>query len=63
MYSEELLEYLDPNKTHKFYWEKPIRKSIRPSHPAESDPRLPREIRGMHFNSWTELAGVLGYGR
>lgn len=63
MYSDELLEYLDPNKTHKFYWEKPIRRSVRPSHPAENDPCLPHEIRGMHFNSWTELAEVLGYGR
>ena len=62
-YSEELLEYLDPVKTHKFYWEKRIRKSIRPNHPCENDPSLPREIRGMHFNSWTELAGFLGYGK
>ena len=62
-YSEELLEYLDPVKTHKFYWEKRIRKSTRPNHPCENDPSLPREIRGMHFNSWTELAGFLGYGK
>lgn len=62
-YSEELLEYLDPNKTHKFYWEKTIRKKERPIHPAENDVALPREIRGMHFNSWTELAEFLGYGK
>lgn len=62
-YSEELLEYFDPNKTHKFYWEKTIKKSIRPNHPGESDPCLPSEIRGMHFNSWTELASFLGYGK
>ena len=62
-YSEELLEYLDPVKTHKFYWEKPVRKSIRPNHPGENDPSLPSEIRGQHFNSWTELASFLGYGK
>lgn len=62
-YSEELLEYLDPVKTHKFYWEKPVRKSIRPNHPGENDPSLPSEIRGQHFNSWTELASFWGYGK
>ena len=61
-YSEELLEFIDPEKTHKFYWEKPIRRTIKPLHPGESDECLPREIRGRHFDSWTDLAGVLGYG-
>ena len=61
-YSDELLEYLDPNKTHKFYWEKPIRATTRPSHPGENDNSLPSEIKGMHFNSWTEIAKILGYG-
>ena len=32
-YSEELLEFIDPAKTHKFYWEKPIRRRTRPNHP------------------------------
>lgn len=62
-YSEELLEFIDPVKTHKFYWEKPVRRSSKPKHPAESSPYLPEEIRGMHFESWTELAGFLGYGK
>jgi len=62
-YSDELLEYLDPIKTHKFYWEKPIRRSARPLHPCEKDPCLPPEIRGKHFESWTDLAGFLGYVR
>ncbi len=62
-YSDELLEFIDPIKTHKFYWEKTIRKSVRPNHPGENDPCLPSEIRGMHFNSWTELSAFLGYGR
>lgn len=61
-YSEELLEFIDPEKTHKFYWEKPIRRKNKPSHPGENDPSLPDEIRGMHFDSWTDLARVLGYG-
>ena len=59
-YSEELLEFIDPAKTHKFYWEKTVRKSVRPHHPGENDPCLPPEIRGKHFNSWTDLAKVLG---
>lgn len=62
-YSEELLEFIDPNKTHKFYWEKAIRRANKPMHPAENDASLPAEIRGKHFDSWTDLAGFLGYGK
>lgn len=62
-YSEELLEFIDPNKTHKFYWERDIHPSIKPIHPGENDPSLPTEIRGKHFDSWTDLAGFLGYGK
>ena len=61
-YSEELLEFIDPHKTHKFYWEKMAKKSNKPIHPCENDISLPIEIRGKHFNSWTELARELGYG-
>lgn len=61
-YVEELLEFLDPIKTHKFYWEKVTKKFDKPIHPGENDMSLPLEIRGKHFNSWTELAGELGYG-
>ena len=61
-YSEELLEFIDPVKTHKFYWEKPIKRKNRPTHPHENDSYLPIEIRGKHFDSWTELARLLGYG-
>lgn len=61
-YADELLEYLDENKTHKFYWEKPIRKKEKPFHPMEDDECLPEAIRGKHFESWTELAKELGYG-
>ena len=61
-YADELLEFIDPVKTHKFYWEKRVRRANKPIHPGENDPSLPEEIRGMHFDSWTDLAGFLGYG-
>lgn len=61
-YSEELLEFIDPVKTHKYYWEKAVRKREKPHHPGENDSCLPIEIRGQHFDSWTDLAKVLGYG-
>lgn len=60
-YADELLEYLDEAKTHKFYWEKSTRKKEKPIHPMENDESLPQQIRGVHFNSWTELARELGY--
>lgn len=62
-YSEELLEFIDPYKTHKFYWEKTTRNTTKPIHPGENDASLPAEIRGKHFDSWTELAKFLGYGK
>lgn len=62
-YSEELLDFIDPNKTHKYYWEKTIRKSNRPIHPMENDSYIPVEIKGKHFDSWTDLAEMMGYGK
>lgn len=61
-YSDELLEYLDEEKTHKFYWQKTIRLKNKPVHPMENDISLPEKIRGKHFDSWTQLAKELGYG-
>ena len=61
-YSEELLEFIDPVKTHKFYWEKTVKRTSKPLHPGEHDHSLPEEIRGKHFDSWTDLARFLGYG-
>lgn len=61
-YSNELLEFIDPSKTHKFYWEKTIRKGNKPHHPEENNSTLPPEIRGKHFDSWCDLAKCLGYG-
>lgn len=62
-YSNELLEIMTPEQTHRFYWEKPCRRSNKPIHPGENDESLPPEIRGRHFSSWTELAAYLGYGK
>lgn len=60
-YTEELLEFLSEEKTHKFYWEKPVRKKIKPVHPMENHESIPEKVRGKHFDSWTELAKELGY--
>lgn len=61
-YSDDLLKHLKPETTHKFYWEKTIRRITKPIHPGENDDSLPDEIRGRHYNSWADLAGDLGYG-
>ncbi len=60
-YSDELLKYISSTETHRFYWEKPIRKRTKPKHPGENDSSLPIEIRGKHYESWTYLAKDLGY--
>lgn len=60
-YAEELLEYLDEEKTHKFYWEKPIKRKSKPYHPMVHDESIPANIRGKHYESWADLARELGY--
>ena len=60
-YADELLRFMTSAQTHKFYWEKPIRRRPKPIHPCENDPSLPRNIQGIHFESWTDLARELGY--
>lgn len=62
-YADEQLEFIAPDKTHKFYWEKSVRRKNKPVHPCEHDEVLPVEIRGKHFESWTDLAELLGYGK
>ena len=62
-YSEELSKYLSVQDTHRFYWEKPTRIRKKKIHPGESDKSLPVEIRGKHYDSWTNLAKDLGYGK
>lgn len=61
-YAEELLNYLDKNKTHRFYWGKTVRRKAKPIHPMENDDSLPLKIRGKHYESWTDLAKDLGHG-
>lgn len=60
-YASELMEKIKTDSTHKFYWEKPIRKKNKPIHPAENDLSLPERIRGKHYETWQDLARDLGY--
>jgi hypothetical protein len=60
-YATELLTYINPAQTHKFYWEKSVRLRSKPVHPCENDDSLPASIRGRHYDSWTTLARDLGY--
>lgn len=60
-YADELMDYLDNNRTHEFYWEKKIHRRQRSIHPMGNDESLPEIIRGRHFESWTDLAKELGY--
>ena len=47
---------------NKFYWEVDARvKKSRSVHPMENSDLLPNEIKGQHFNHWTEIAKILGY--
>ena len=43
-YSEELLEFIDPNKTHKFYWEKSIRRGNKKSPLAKMIRAFPKKL-------------------
>ncbi len=61
-YATELETYDDRTKTHRFYWETTRKRQRKPIHPMENDASLPDTIRGIHFESWTDLAEVLGYG-
>lgn len=52
----------DPaDRLHRYYWEITQRVREKPSHPGENDDFIPDEIRGKHYNSWTEIAKDLGY--
>ena len=49
-------------RLHRYYWEVTSKRNKKkPHHPGEDDDFLPAEIRGRHFNSWTEIAEELGY--
>lgn len=59
-----VLESKDPAaRFHKYYWELTQRIKEKPFHPGENDEFIPEEIRGKHYNSWTEIAKDLGYGK
>lgn len=47
--------------THRYYWELTGRHKDKPIHPGEGDEFIPEQIRGIHFDSWTEIAEALGY--
>lgn len=59
--SIEQEQFQDRSQTHLYYWEKLIKHKHKPIHPGENDESLPEEIRGHHYESWTDLAGDLGY--
>ena len=59
--SDELLQYMFPERTHKFYWNCRKRIIAKPRHPMENDESLPETIRGKHYDSWQDLAKDLGY--
>lgn len=50
-------------RLHRYYWELTQRLKDKPSHPGENDPFIPQEIRGKHYNSWTDIAKDLGYSQ
>jgi hypothetical protein len=49
-------------RLHRYYWELTQRIKEKPHHPGEDDDFIPEEIRGKHYDSWTEIAKDLGYG-
>lgn len=49
--------------THRYYWELNSRSREKPIHPGEDDEFIPSEIRGKHYNSWSEIAADLGYNK
>lgn len=49
-------------RLHRYYWELTQRIKEKPHHPGEDDDFIPEEIRGKHYDSWTDIAKDLGYG-
>ena len=49
--------------THRYYWEMTARTRKKPFHPGENDEFIPKEIRGKHYDSWSEIAEDLGYNK
>ncbi|GHV04371.1 hypothetical protein FACS189485_09640 [Spirochaetia bacterium] len=57
------IDGIDPkNYTHHFYWEKASKtKAAKAIHPSEKDAFIPNKIRGVHYDSWKDIARDLGY--
>ena len=54
----------DPEaRLHRYYWELTQHIKAKPHHPGENDEFIPKEIRGKHYDSWTEIAEDLGYDK
>ena len=51
------------DRLHRYYWELTQRMREKPTHPGESDDFIPEEIRGKHYDSWTQIAKDLGYSQ
>lgn len=49
--------------THRYYWELNSRIRQKAIHPGENDIFIPIQIRGKHYNSWSEIANDLGYNK
>lgn len=47
--------------THRYYWQVNSRCRKKPFHPKENDEFIPVEIRGNHYDSWSQIASDLGY--
>lgn len=62
-YADEISRHLTKRQTHRFYWERTIKKRIKDRHPMENDMSLPINIRGKHYDSWADLAKDLGYNK
>ncbi len=51
------------SNTHRYYWESNGKAKVKPHHPGETDVFIPAKIRGMHFDSWKDIAEKLGYNQ
>lgn len=67
-FAQEQIDFIEISKnkkasdvTHRYYWELTGRRKIKPEHPSENDAFIPEQIRGKHYDSWTEIAKDLGY--
>lgn len=47
----------------RYYWETRKQNVKKEEHPGIYDDIIPQEIRGMNFNTWKEIAEMLGYPR